>query len=29
MIGDLPKLREALGDAILGGNWLRRLRGWS
>jgi membrane dipeptidase len=28
-IGDLPKLRDALGDAILGGNWLRRLRGWS
>jgi len=27
-IGDLPKLRDALGDAILGGNWLRWLRGW-
>jgi membrane dipeptidase len=27
-IGDLPRLRDALGDAILGGNWLRWLRGW-
>jgi membrane dipeptidase len=27
-IGDLPKLRDALGDAILGGNWLRWLGSW-
>jgi membrane dipeptidase len=27
-IGDLPQLRAALGDAILGGNWLRWLGTW-
>jgi len=27
-IADLPKLRDELGEAILGGNWLRWLRGW-
>ena len=27
-IADLPKLRDALGDAVLGGNWLRWLRTW-
>jgi membrane dipeptidase len=27
-IGDLPILRDDLGDAILGGNWLRWLRSW-
>jgi membrane dipeptidase len=27
-IADLPKLRDALGDAILGRNWLRWLRSW-
>jgi len=27
-IGDLAKLRDPLGDAILGGNWLRWLRSW-
>jgi membrane dipeptidase len=27
-IADLPQLRDALGEAILGDNWLRWLRGW-